>query len=98
MNKEDLIEKIESNNQINLSRKKIRKSVNCILDAITEKLREGGRVELRGFGAFTKKTYLRENNRNPKTGEILPPKKIVDVRFRAGKLMKENVDYDKNKH
>ncbi len=92
INKVDLVDNLENNNQINLSRKTIKESVDCILNAITDKLKEGGRIEVRGFGVFTKKSYLRSSARNPKTGETFLGKKTTNIKFRAGKLLKERVN------
>jgi integration host factor subunit beta len=42
--------------------------VNIVLYEITTALREGGRVELRGFGAFTVKSRRARLGRNPRNG------------------------------
>ena len=43
-----------------------------IFDQITDALARGGRVELRGFGAFTVKRRNARIGRNPRTGEPVP--------------------------
>ena len=42
--------------------------VNAILDEITDALRQGDRVELRGFGTFSIKERDARQGRNPRTG------------------------------
>lgn len=56
---------------------------------ISEGLRQGKRVELRGFGTFQLREYDGYMGRNPRTGEQVPvpPKRLPF--FKAGKEMKE---------
>ena len=42
--------------------------VNIILDEITTALKNGGRVEIRGFGSFAVKSRKGRIGRNPRTG------------------------------
>jgi len=61
------------------------------LDAITDVLRDKGRLELRDFGVFECKTRKARKGRNPKTGDPVDvPEKLV-VTFRAGKQMEQTV-------
>ena len=61
------------------------------LDAITNVLRDKGRLELRDFGVFECKTRKARKGRNPKTGAPVDvPEKLV-VTFRAGKQMEQAV-------
>jgi integration host factor subunit beta len=43
--------------------------VSCFFEQITNRLAEGGRVELRRFGTFTTREREERLCRNPKTGE-----------------------------
>ncbi|SCZ01414.1 integration host factor, beta subunit [Microvirga guangxiensis] len=67
MIKSELIQKLSGQNP-HLYPRDIEQIVNAILDTIASALAQGGRVELRGFGAF----YVRQRNarmgRNPRTG------------------------------
>jgi integration host factor subunit beta len=65
--------------------------VNILFDGITNTLKKGGRVELRGFGSFKVKKYKGYKGRNPKTGESIKvkPKKLPF--FKCGKELKERV-------
>ena len=68
-----------------------RQYIQKTLDAITDVLRDKGRLELRDFGVFECKTRKARKGRNPKTGdEVAVPEKLV-VTFRAGKQMKQVV-------
>src|SRR5262249_45039791 len=48
--------------------KDVEKAVNAIFDEIKAALAGRDRVELRGFGSFTVKTWPARTGRNPKTG------------------------------
>ena len=66
--------------------------VNTIFDAMTEALRRGERIEIRGFGSFQVKVREARDGRNPKTGEMvnIPAKRTPF--FKVGKELKEMVD------
>lgn len=65
--------------------------INIVLRCIGEVLREGGKVELRGFGSFRTRSRNARQGRNPRTGEAVqvPAKKAPF--FRAGKDLQEKV-------
>lgn len=66
--------------------------VSTVFDAITERLAEGGRVELRGFGAFTTRARDGRTGRNPRTGvEVTVPAKRVP-HFKPGKEIRERLN------
>src|SRR3546814_10972918 len=60
--------------------------VSVIFDAITNQLAQGGRVELRGFGAFSTRAREVRVGRNPRTGDAVtvPPQRRPEAR-RVGK-------------
>ena len=62
-----------------------------MLACITEALREGDKVELRGFGSFRTRSRNARQGRNPKTGDAVqvPCKKVPF--FKAGKELRERV-------
>jgi len=71
-------------------------AVNTILDAMTESLAVGQRIEIRGFGSFALNTRPPRVGRNPKSGEkVLVPEKRVP-HFKAGKELRERVDIGAN--
>lgn len=75
-----------------LSAEQAETAVKTVLEAISETLETGGRVELRGFGAFSVRHREARIGRNPRTGAQVPvPQKSVPF-FRAGKELRERVD------
>ena len=71
-------------------------AVNTILDAMTQSLAAGQRIEIRGFGSFALNTRPPRVGRNPKSGEkVLVPEKRVP-HFKAGKELRERVDVGAN--
>lgn len=68
--------------------------VKIILDALTNTLSKGGRVEIRGFGSFGLNYRPPRQGRNPKNGDqVKVPAKYVP-HFKAGKELRERVNSD----
>jgi len=66
--------------------------VDIFFDEIAKRLAEGGRVELRGFGAFSTRERNARSGRNPRTGETVEvPAKRVPY-FKPGKEMRERLN------
>ena len=72
----------------------IEKIVGTFFDEIAGRLASGGRVELRGFGAFSTRTRDARTGRNPRTGETVsvPGKKVPY--FKPGKEMRARLNSD----
>ncbi|PCD02635.1 integration host factor subunit beta [Sphingomonas spermidinifaciens] len=70
----------------------VERIVNIFFDQITKRLSEDGRVELRGFGAFSTRARDARTGRNPRTGEVVP----VDAKrvpyFKPGKEMRQRLN------
>jgi integration host factor subunit beta len=67
-------------------------AVKMILDAMTQSLVSGQRIEIRGFGSFGLNHRPARTGRNPKSGEkVHVPEKFVP-HFKAGKELRERVD------
>lgn len=67
-------------------------AVKMILDAMSEALSQGDRIEIRGFGSFALNYRPPRVGRNPKSGEkVSVPEKWVP-HFKAGKELRERVD------
>ena len=67
-------------------------AVKMILDAMSEALAKGDRIEIRGFGSFALNYRPPRTGRNPKSGEkVSVPEKWVP-HFKAGKELRERVD------
>ncbi len=67
-------------------------AVKTMLDAMTDALSQGQRIEIRGFGSFSLSQRAPRIGRNPKTGEQVevPGKRVPH--FKAGKELRERVD------
>ena len=69
-------------------------AVKTVLDAMTQALAEGQRIEIRGFGSFSLSERAPRVGRNPKSGEqVMVPGKQVP-HFKAGKELRERVDLE----
>ncbi|MBF0159708.1 MAG: integration host factor subunit beta [Magnetococcales bacterium] len=76
-----------------LSRQGSEAAIAAILDAITDTLADNGRVELRGFGAFSVRIRPMRHGRNPRSGQVVTvPEKRVPF-FKAGKALRERVNH-----
>ena len=75
-----------------LTQREVENVVSSIFDSITDQLAKGGRVELRGFGAFSTRQRDARVGRNPRTGEPVD----VDAKrvpyFKPGKEMRERLN------
>jgi len=75
-----------------ISKKDTEIVVNTIFDAMTEALKGGERIEIRGFGSFQVKVREAREGRNPKTGEeVHIPAKRTPF-FKVGKDLRERVN------
>jgi integration host factor subunit beta len=70
----------------------VERAVDTFFDEIAGRLAEGGRVELRGFGAFSTRHRDARRGRNPRTGEAVnvPDKKVPY--FKPGKEMRARLN------
>lgn len=67
-------------------------AVKTMLEAMTQALASGQRIEIRGFGSFSLSSRSPRIGRNPKSGEqVMVPGKQVP-HFKAGKELRERVD------
>jgi integration host factor subunit beta len=66
-------------------------AVNLICEAMAQVLRDGRRIEIRGFGSFAVNYRKARLNRNPRTGERVqvPPKHVPH--FKTGKELRKMV-------
>ena len=91
MIRSELVQRLAGENP-DLSVKDVERIVDVFFDEITARLAEGGRVELRGFGAFSTRARTARVGRNPRTGESVD----VDAKrvpyFKPGKEMRERLN------
>lgn len=67
-------------------------AVKMVIDAMSDALARGDRIEIRGFGSFALNYRPPRVGRNPKSGDkVHVPEKYVP-HFKAGKELRERVD------
>ena len=91
MIRSELLQELHKDNP-ELRAEEIEQVVDIFFDEIAQRLAEGGRVELRGFGAFSTREREARSGRNPRTGETVKvPSKRVPY-FKAGKEIRERLN------
>jgi integration host factor subunit beta len=87
MTKAELVERVARDTL--LTKKHAELVVNTVFDSIVESLKDGDKIELRGFGSFRIRHRGPRIGRNPKTGDKVqvPPKRIPY--FKPGKDLRE---------
>lgn len=75
-----------------LRAEEVEQVVDIFFDEIAARLAEGGRVELRGFGAFSTRQRDARTGRNPRSGDsVSVPAKRVPY-FKPGKEIRERLN------
>ena len=91
MIRSELIQNLTHDNP-GLSPREVEKIVDSFFDSIANQLAAGGRVELRGFGAFSTRARDARVGRNPRTGTAVD----VDAKrvpyFKPGKEMRHRLN------
>ena len=90
MTKTDLVNVVVAESGV--SKKETEAVVNAALEAITNALKEGDKVQLVGFGTFEVKDVAAREGRNPKTGETITIEASKKVAFSASKALKDLVN------
>ena len=88
MNKSDLIRDIANNAGITLKDATI--ALDAVIDAITENIKKGEKVQISGFGTFEIKTKPARDGFNPKTGEKIKISASKIPAFKFGKAYKDS--------
>ena len=90
INKKDLIE-IIAKEQDQLPYRDIELSVKTIIETMVNSLRQGERIEIRGFGSFSLRYRKPRVGRNPKSGQSVNIEERYVPHFKPGKNLKERV-------
>ena len=90
MTKNELISAMASN--ANMTKVDTEKALKAFIDTVTEELKNGGKVQLVGFGAFEVTERAERQGRNPKTGEAITIPASKSPKFKAGKALKDIVN------
>jgi integration host factor subunit beta len=91
MTRSDLVEELAAQFG-QLTHRDAEYAVKTILDALSDALARGHRIEIRGFGSFSVNRRPPRLGRNPRSGESvqIPEKRVPH--FKPGKALREAVD------
>ncbi len=87
--KKELIDQIAEKTQA--KRVLVKCIIQAFLDEITSELCKGNRLEFRDFGVFETRTRAARVAQNPKTLERVEVPAKRTVKFKMGRLMRENL-------
>ena len=91
MIRSELVKKL-SEETSGLSERDIDAIVSVFFDQIVSRLAQDGRVELRGFGAFSTRSRTARTGRNPRTGEAVDVSAKRVPYFKPGKEMRARLN------
>ena len=87
MNKTELVAAIAE--KAELSKKDSEKALTAFVEAVTEELQKGEKVQLVGFGTFEVSKRAAREGRNPQTGATMKIEACTAPKFKAGKALKD---------
>ena len=87
--KKELVDRIADNTQA--KRGTVKTVIQAFLDEIITELRRNNRLEFRDFGVFETRTRAARIAQNPKTLERVEVPAKRTVKFKMGRLMRENL-------
>lgn len=90
MNKTELIAAVAEKAEI--SKKDSEKALKAFIDVVTDELKNGGKIQLVGFGTFEVSERAAREGRNPQTGETMTIAASKAPKFKAGKALKDLVN------
>ena len=90
MTKADIISEVSE--MTGLTKVEIEAVLEGVIISISDSLKRGERVDIRGFGGFIVKQRPARDARNPATREIVKLKQRFIPVFKVSKLLKENVN------
>lgn len=91
MNKSDLINVVAGRAK-HIALKDMEVIVNEIFSSMTDSLKNGERIEIRGFGSFEVRERKPRIGRNPKSGEKVQVGKRKVPFFKVGKELRERIN------
>ena len=90
MNKAELVAAMAE--QAGLSKKDAEAALKAFTDVVSDELKNGGKVQLVGFGTFEVSERAAREGRNPQSGEVMKIAASKDPKFKAGKALKDLVN------
>ena len=91
MIRSELVQKLAAQSPL-LYQRDLERIVNIVLDEILGALKEGDRIQLRGFGTFSAKARTARIGRNPRTGSAVKVTAKKAPAFKPGKDMRERLN------
>ena len=90
MNKTELTAAVVA--KTGMTKKDADKALTAVLDAISESLQAGEKVQIVGFGSFEVKDRPARVARNPRTGEEIKIAASKTASFKVGKALKDSIN------
>ena len=90
MNKSELVAAMAE--QAGLSKKDAEAALKAFTDVVSDELKNGGKVQLVGFGTFEVSERAAREGRNPQSGEVMKIAASKAPKFKAGKALKDLVN------
>ena len=90
MNKAELVAAMAE--QAELSKKDAEAALKAFTDVVSDELKNGGKVQLVGFGTFEVSERAAREGRNPQSGEVMKIAASKAPKFKAGKALKDLVN------
>lgn len=90
MNKTELVAAMAEQTQ--LSKKDTEAALKAFVDVVSAELKNGGKVQLVGFGTFEVSERAARTGRNPQTGAEMEIPASKAPKFKAGKALKDMVN------
>ena len=90
MTKSDIINEVSNNT--GLTKVETEAVLEGVIDSISKALKEGNRVDIRGFGSFIVKERKARQARNPSTNKIINLNLRYIPSFKVSKILKESVN------
>lgn len=90
MNKAELVAAMAE--QAGLSKKDAEAALKAFTDVVSDELKNGGKVQLVGFGTFEVSERAAREGRNPQSGEVMKIAASKAPKFKAGKALKDSLN------
>ena len=90
MNKTELVAAIAE--QAEMTKKDAEKALTAFTEVVAKELKNGGKVQLVGFGTFEVSERSAREGRNPQTGEAMTIAASKTPKFKAGKALKDSIN------
>lgn len=90
MNKNELLEKVSQAS--GLTKKESEAAINAFIETLTDVLKAGDKISLKGFGTFEVRTREARTGRNPRTGETMEIAASKVPAFKASSTLKNVIN------